>query len=152
MVGIGTALVLLGLWALVLRVRRRDYATARWFLRAASLAGIGAIVALEAGWIVTEVGRQPWVVYQVLRTADAVTQAGGVRATFIAVVVLYAVLGIATLIALRTLARRWARADAAAGGRDPRAADGRGRSRTGRIGRRRPRDRTDDARRGEADR
>lgn len=118
MVGIGTALVLLGVWALILRRRRRDYATARWFLRAASLAGIGAIVALEAGWIVTEVGRQPWVVYNVLRTSDAVTRAGGVPATFAAVIVLYTGLGIATLFALRTLARRWARADGAAGGRD----------------------------------
>jgi cytochrome d ubiquinol oxidase subunit I len=122
MVGIGTALVLLGLWALVLRRRRHDYAQARWFLRAAALAGIGAIIALEAGWIVTEVGRQPWVVYLVLRTSDAVTQAGGVPATFAAVVILYTGLGIATLYALRTLARRWARADAAAGGRDAGAA------------------------------
>ena len=118
MVGIGTVLVLLGAWALFLRVRRRDHATSRWFLRVATLAGIGAILALEAGWIVTEVGRQPWVVYEVLRTSDAVTQADGVRATFISVVVLYAGLGIATLFALRALARRWARADAAAGGRD----------------------------------
>ena len=118
MVGIGTALVLLGLWALALRLRGRDYATAPWFLRVAALAGIGAIVALEAGWIVTEVGRQPWVVYLVLRTSDAVTRAGGVPATFAAVVVLYTGLGVATLVALRALARRWTRADAAAGGRD----------------------------------
>ena len=118
MVGIGTALVLLGVWGLVLRIRRRDFASARWFLRAASLAGIGSILALEAGWIVTEVGRQPWVVYLVLRTRDAVTQAGGVQATFTAVVVLYTGLGIATLLALRTLSRRWAAADLAAGGRD----------------------------------
>ena len=117
MVGIGTALVGLGLWALVLWRRRRDYASARWFLRAASVAGIGAILALEAGWIVTEVGRQPWVVYGVLRTADAVTQSGGVRVTFTVVVVLYAALGFATLVALRTLARRWKAADVAAGGR-----------------------------------
>jgi cytochrome d ubiquinol oxidase subunit I len=118
MVGIGTVLVLVGVWALVLRRRRRDYASARWFLRVATVAGVGAILALEAGWIVTEVGRQPWVVYLVLRTSDAVTQADGVQATFISVVVLYAGLGVATLVALRALARRWATADAAAGGRD----------------------------------
>ena len=118
MVGIGTALVLLGLWGLLLRVRHRDHAEARWFLRAAALAGIGSIVALEAGWIVTEVGRQPWVVYLVLRTSDAVTQSGGVRATFSAVIVLYSLLGIATLVVLRTMTRRWAAADARAGGRD----------------------------------
>ena len=99
MVGIGTALVLLGLWGLILRVRRRDYASARWFLRAASISGFAAVIALEAGWIVTEVGRQPWVVYKILRTADAVTQAPGVQTTFIAVVGLYTMLGIATLLA-----------------------------------------------------
>ena len=117
MVGIGTALVGLGLWALVIWRRRRDVARSRWFLRAASLAGVAAILALESGWIVTEVGRQPWVVYGVLRTRDAVTQSGGVRVTFTIVIVLYTILGIATLIALRTLARRWAAADLAAGGR-----------------------------------
>jgi len=66
---------------------------------------------------VTEVGRQPWVVYKILRTADAVTQAPGVQTTFIAVVVLYTVLGVATLVTLRGLGRRWARQDVAAGGR-----------------------------------
>ena len=118
MVGIGTALVGLALWGLILRVRRRDHATARWFLRASALAGIGAIVALESGWIVTEVGRQPWVVYLVLRTSDAVSQSGGIRITFAAVIALYSVLGIATLVILRTMTRRWAAADLAAGGRD----------------------------------
>ena len=133
MVGIGTALVLLGLWALVMWRRRRDFATARWFLRAASLAGVAAIVALESGWIVTEVGRQPWVVYGVLRTSDAVTTAGGVRVTFTAVIVLYAGLGVATLIALRTLARRWGGGRGAGGtGDEGRAATAR--SRTGRRG------------------
>jgi cytochrome bd ubiquinol oxidase subunit I len=125
MVGIGTALVMLGLWGLVIRLRKRDHATARWFLRAAALAGGGAIVALEAGWIVTEVGRQPWVVYLVLRTADAVSQSGGIRITFTAVIGLYSVLGIATLGILRTMTRRWATADAAAGGRATAEGDGR---------------------------
>jgi cytochrome d ubiquinol oxidase subunit I len=124
MVGIGTALVLLGLWGLVLRLRRHDHAQARWFLRAATVAGLGAIVALESGWIVTEVGRQPWVVYLVLRTADAVSQSGGIRITFTAVIGLYAVLGVATLVILRTMARRWASADLAAGGRDTAEGDG----------------------------
>jgi cytochrome d ubiquinol oxidase subunit I len=117
MVGIGTALVILGLWGLVLRWRRRDYASSRWFLRAAAISGFGAVLALEAGWIVTEVGRQPWVVFKLLRTADAVTHAPGVQTTFVAVVGLYTVLGIATLLALRGLERRWAGQDASAGGR-----------------------------------
>ena len=71
MVGIGTLLamsvVLFWLW----RWRWRDPLENRWFLRFAVLAGPLAVVALEAGWIATEVGRQPWVVWQVLRTADA---------------------------------------------------------------------------------
>ena len=89
-----------------------------------ALAGFGAILALEAGWIVTEVGRQPWVVYGYLRTADAVTHASGVRVTFIGVVILYSALGIATLVALLALKRRWATQDASADG--GRAFDGAG--------------------------
>jgi cytochrome d ubiquinol oxidase subunit I len=119
MVGVGTALVLLGAWALILRWRRRDLATARWFLRAAAVSGIAAVAALEAGWIVTEVGRQPWIVYLVLRTTDAVTHAAGVEVTFVGVVILYGALGVATVIALRASQRRWAAEDAAAGGRAP---------------------------------
>lgn len=116
MVGTGTALVVLAVWGLILRLLRRDYATSRWFLRASALAGFGAILALEAGWIVTEVGRQPWVVYGYLRTADAVTHASGIRFTFIGVVVLYSALAVATLIALLALKRRWATQDARADG------------------------------------
>ena len=68
-------------------------------------------MALECGWIVTEVGRQPWVVYEVMRTKDAVTGASGVWVTFALVLLLYAVLGIATVITLRAMARRWREAD-----------------------------------------
>jgi cytochrome d ubiquinol oxidase subunit I len=117
MVGLGTALVGLGAWALFLRWRRRDHATARWFLRAVAVSGFAAVAALEAGWIVTEVGRQPWVVYGILRTTDAVTRSPGVQATFVGVVILYTVLGIVALVALRALQRRWAAEDTAAGGR-----------------------------------
>ena len=118
MVGIGTALVGLAAWAALVRFRRRDLARSRWFLRAATLAGLGAVIALEAGWIVTEVGRQPWVVYKILRTADAVTHAEGVRVSFLVIVALYTVLGASTLLALRMLSRRWTTEDAR-GGADP---------------------------------
>ena len=64
--------------------RKRDFPQTRWFLRATAVSGVAAVVALECGWIVTEVGRQPWIVYNVMRTSDAVTQASGIWVTFAA--------------------------------------------------------------------
>jgi cytochrome d ubiquinol oxidase subunit I len=64
-------------------------------------------MALECGWIVTEVGRQPWVVYNLMRTKDAVTQAGGVWITFAIVLVLYTALGAALVVTLRAMSRHW---------------------------------------------
>ena len=55
----------------------------------------------------TEVGRQPWIVYRVMRTSAAVTDADGVRITFAGVIVLYAALGAALIITLRAMSRRW---------------------------------------------
>jgi cytochrome d ubiquinol oxidase subunit I len=107
MVGLGTAFVLLGVWLAFAWWRRRDLPATPWFLRAVAVSGLAAIAALECGWIVTEVGRQPWVVYKLLRTADAVTTADGVRATFAGIVVLYAALGTVTVLILRAMARRW---------------------------------------------
>ena len=98
MVGIGSAMLALGLWLGVVWWRRRDIPQTTWFLRAVAVSGVAAIVALECGWIVTEVGRQPWIVYEVMRTEDAVTQADGVWVTFALVIGLYAVLGAALVI------------------------------------------------------
>ena len=78
-----------------------------------TVSGVAAVVALECGWIVTEVGRQPWVVYGVMRTEDAVTGASGVWITFSAVLVLYVALGVATVVILRTMAHRWRTAEIA---------------------------------------
>ena len=107
MLACGFALLGLGAWYGFLRIRRRDPTENRWLLRGASIAGLLAIVALEAGWIVTEVGRQPWIVWGRLRTADAVTTAKGIEVSLAAVTVLYLVLGIATVAVLRALSRRW---------------------------------------------
>ncbi len=82
MVGIGSALIVLAAWLRFAWLRRRDIPKTTWFLRAVAVSGVAAIVALECGWIVTEVGRQPWVVYKVMRTEDAVTGASGVWVTF----------------------------------------------------------------------
>jgi cytochrome d ubiquinol oxidase subunit I len=116
MLACGFALLGLGAWYGLLRVRRRDPTNGRWFLRAASIAGVVAIVALEAGWIVTEVGRQPWVVWGQLRTSEAVTSAGGLQVSLIAVFVLYVALGIATIVVLRALGRRWNESEAISAG------------------------------------
>ena len=62
---------------------------------------------VEAGWIVTEVGRQPWIVYEVMRTEHAVTGASGIWVTFGIALVLYAALGAAAILILRSMARRW---------------------------------------------
>jgi cytochrome d ubiquinol oxidase subunit I len=105
MVASGLALVALsasGAWAWW---RRRDLPRSRWFLRAAALSGVGAALALEAGWVVTEVGRQPWIVYGVLRTSEAVNPAPGLVWGFVLVSVVYAVLTVASVYVLRRLAR-----------------------------------------------
>lgn len=106
MVGIGTALFLLAVWLAIAWWRRREIPETKWFLRAVSVSGIASIVALESGWIVTEVGRQPFIVYGFLRTEDAVTSAGGLWFWFGGAVLLYAALGIAAVIAVRTIVRR----------------------------------------------
>jgi cytochrome d ubiquinol oxidase subunit I len=111
MVGICTLLIGLGAWFGVGWWRRRDFPKSRWFLRAVAVSGISSIVALECGWIVTEVGRQPWIVYNVMETADAVTHASGIWVTFGLVVGLYVGLGAALIITLRAMSRRWREAD-----------------------------------------
>src|SRR6478672_8197639 len=111
MVGICTMLIALGLWLGLGWWRKRDFPQSRWFLLATAVSGVSAIVALECGWIVTEVGRQPWVVYNVMRTSDAVTQASGIWVTFGAVIALYVVLGAALVFTLRAMARRWREAE-----------------------------------------
>jgi cytochrome bd ubiquinol oxidase subunit I len=112
MVGICCALIALGAWLGISWWRKRDIPHTPWFLRATAVSGLAAIVALESGWIVTEVGRQPWIVYEVMRTEDAVTQADGVWVSLAVVLVLYALLGTATVLVLRAMARRWRAAGA----------------------------------------
>jgi len=107
MVGIGTALFLLAVWFAISWWRRRDIPATPWFLRAAAVSGVGAILALEAGWIVTEVGRQPWIVYGIMRTEDAVTPAQGIWWVFGLTMLLYIALGVTAITVLRALSRRW---------------------------------------------
>ncbi len=107
MVGAASALSLLAVWFVFAWWRKRDLPRSRWFLRAAVAAAPLAMLAMEAGWITTEVGRQPWVVYGMLRTADAVTQARGIWWSFAIVVAIYAAVGTALVLVLRAMARHW---------------------------------------------
>jgi cytochrome d ubiquinol oxidase subunit I len=107
MVFAGSGLALLATWFGLAWVRRRDLPRSPWFLRAAALAGVVSYLALEAGWVTTEVGRQPWVVYGILRTSQAVTRARGIWGSFAIVVALYAVVGTGLILILRGMSRRW---------------------------------------------
>src|SRR3954447_1239611 len=107
MVGVGSALFLLAVWFAIAWWRRRDLPATPWFLRAGAVAGIGAVVALECGWIVTEVGRQPWIVNGFMRTSEAVTPAKGIWWVFGLTISLYIGLGVVAVVVLRGLSRRW---------------------------------------------
>ena len=78
MVGIGTGLALLGLVYLTVWWRKRRLPGSAWFYRGVVAAAPLSVTALICGWVTTEVGRQPWIVYSVMRTSDAVTGAGGI--------------------------------------------------------------------------
>jgi cytochrome bd ubiquinol oxidase subunit I len=112
MVGLGFLLLLAGLWALYIWWRRRRLPRSRLFWLLGAVSGVAAIAAMECGWVVTEVGRQPWVVYRLQTTAAAATANGGIITSLSLIIVLYAVLGAATIIILRALARRWRRGEA----------------------------------------
>src|SRR5438045_9521033 len=103
MMGFWTQLALLCIIYLVIRIRRRRLPTSVWFYRAVVLAGPAATVALIAGWVTTEVGRQPWVVYKVMPTADAVTGAGGIPVGYGTLVATYVALAGAAAWILRRL-------------------------------------------------
>jgi cytochrome bd ubiquinol oxidase subunit I len=106
MVLVGSALAALGVLYLFVRWRRRRLPDTPWFYRGVVLAGPAAFVCLIAGWVTTEVGRQPWVVYRVMRTSQAVTGAGGIPVGYGALVAAYAAVAIAVVWILRRLARK----------------------------------------------
>jgi cytochrome d ubiquinol oxidase subunit I len=94
MVALGTYLALVSLWAAWVAWRRRDVSDDRRLLVAIALAAPMGFIAIEAGWTVTEVGRQPWIIYGVMRTADAVTPMPGLIYPFAVFTVLYCFLGV----------------------------------------------------------
>jgi len=94
MVALGTFLALLSLWIAWMAIKRRDLTSNRLLLGAIAASAPMGFIAIEAGWIVTEVGRQPWIVYGVLRTADAVTPMPGLIVPFLLFTLLYCFLGL----------------------------------------------------------
>jgi cytochrome bd ubiquinol oxidase subunit I len=106
MVGIGTLLALLGVLYVVTWLRKKRLPESKWFYRSLVAAGPLSVVALISGWVVTEVGRQPWVVYNVMRTADAVTGASGIPVGYATLAASYLVVGIGLAWVLRRLSRR----------------------------------------------
>ncbi|WP_245791499.1 cytochrome ubiquinol oxidase subunit I [Actinacidiphila rubida] len=107
MVGLSFALLLLAVWCAWLLWRRHPIARQRWFLRASVLGGPAAVACLEAGWITTEVGRQPWIVVNNLLTRDAVATHGNLWALFAAVLAIYVAVGVTAVSVLLSMKRRW---------------------------------------------
>jgi cytochrome d ubiquinol oxidase subunit I len=105
MVGIGSLLALIGVFYVAVWVRWKRLPESVWFYRALVIAGPLSVVALIAGWVVTEVGRQPWVVYEVMTTAAAVTGARGIPVGYAALTASYLVVAIGLAWVLRRLAR-----------------------------------------------
>ncbi|ASN22815.1 cytochrome ubiquinol oxidase subunit I [Streptomyces pluripotens] len=120
MVIIGSLLLLLALWSAWAWWRHRDLPRSRWFLRAAAGAGAACVIAVEAGWVTTEVGRQPWIVYGYMRVSEAVTaaSAGAVWAVLGVVVLGYATMLAVFVSVLLRMRTRWRLQDEQDGARE----------------------------------
>ncbi len=115
MIAIGTGMALLGMIFFLTWWRKRRLPKSRLFYRAVMLAGPLSLVALIAGWITTEVGRQPWIVYEVMRTSQAVTAADNLEIGYATLVVVYLLLAAAVVWLLRRLTAKPPHAEVAAG-------------------------------------
>jgi len=101
MVGCGMLMMAIAVWSAwrFWRNRKKDageWSASKWFLRTLILAAPLGFIAVETGWVVTEVGRQPWIIFGVMRTADAVTPMPGLVVPFITFTILYIFLAIVT--------------------------------------------------------
>jgi cytochrome d ubiquinol oxidase subunit I len=111
MVGIGTLLSLLSVWYGITWLLRRDVPKSKLFLWLAAAAGILSVICMEAGWVVTEVGRQPWIVNNVMKVEDGATTNDGVWLTFLVIVAVYLVLAVVLVKVLRGMSRRFRTAE-----------------------------------------
>jgi cytochrome d ubiquinol oxidase subunit I len=107
MVGLGTLLMLLSLWYGGTWLFRRNFPRSRLFLWLASVSGVAAVLAMEAGWVVTEVGRQPWIVVNYMKVQDAATSNHGVWVTFLVILALYLGVAVTLALVLRGMSRRF---------------------------------------------
>jgi cytochrome bd ubiquinol oxidase subunit I len=114
MVGLGTFLFLLSLWYFACWVFKKRMPRSKLFLWFAAAAGVLSVIAMEAGWVVTEVGRQPWIVRNYMRVEDAATGNTGVWITFFTVLFVYAGIAVTLVLVLRMMSRRWREGDAEA--------------------------------------
>jgi len=97
MVGLGTLMMLIGFLYFIMRWRKWDYINNKWWLRILALSTPIGFIALEAGWTVTEVGRQPWIIYGVMKTKDALTPMPGIQYSLLVIVSVYIMLTLAVI-------------------------------------------------------
>jgi cytochrome d ubiquinol oxidase subunit I len=107
MVGLGFLLLALAAWQGWWWWFHRRLLLTPWFLVPAALSGVAAVIAMEAGWTVTEVGRQPWIVYHIMLTDSAVTPASGVAVTLAVTLILYAIMTVVSIGVPMIMSRRW---------------------------------------------
>ena len=101
MVGCGTFLMLLGVLGAYFFIRKQMINDKRWYLKLLVLAAPLGFIATEAGWTVTEVGRQPWVIYNIMRTSDAVTDMPNLVVPFVVFTILYIFLFVMVVYLMR---------------------------------------------------
>jgi cytochrome d ubiquinol oxidase subunit I len=107
MVGLGFFLLALAAWQGWWWWFHRRLLVTPWFLVPSAVGGVAAVAAMEAGWVVTEVGRQPWIVYRVLLVDNAVTPSSGVPVTLAVILILYAILTLVSIGVPMIMSRRW---------------------------------------------
>lgn len=89
MVACGSLMALTALLALYTRIRKKSFVASPLLLKLFVLISPLGFIAVEAGWTVTEVGRQPWIIYGIMKTKDALTEAPALQLTFITYLILY---------------------------------------------------------------
>lgn len=107
MVGLGTMLMLLALWYAAVWIFRRELPRSKLFWWAAAASGVASVLAMEAGWVVTEVGRQPWIVVDYMTVEEAATENEGVWVTFLVIAAIYSVVAVTLVLILRKMSRRF---------------------------------------------